>query len=77
VEAQNVPANKLARVYSYDMLGSFIAIPAGQIIVGPLAGVFGLRATLLGCTVAIVVPTLLAMADRSVSTLERGAPAVT
>jgi len=74
---ENVPANKLARVYSYDMLGSIIAVPAGQIIVGPLAEVFGLRATLLGCAVAIVVPTLLAMADRSVRTLERRAPAAT
>lgn len=71
---QNVPADKLARVYSYDMLGSLIAAPVGQIVVGPLAGVFGVRATLLGCAVAIVVPTLLAMADRSVRTLERQAP---
>jgi hypothetical protein len=45
---QNVPADKLARVYSYDMLGSLIAIPLGQVAVGPLAEIFGTRVTLIG-----------------------------
>ena len=26
---EHIPADKLARVYSYDMLGSFVAIPVG------------------------------------------------
>ena len=34
---EHVPADKLARVYSYDMLGSFVAIPLGQVVAGPLA----------------------------------------
>ena len=68
---ESVPADKLARVYSYDYLGSLIAIPLGQVAVGPLAELFGTRATLLGCAAAIVIPTLLAMADPSVRTLKR------
>jgi MFS family permease len=71
---QNVPADKLARVYSYDMLGSLIAVPVGQVVVAPLAGAFGLHATLLGCAAAIVVATVLALADRSVRTLKRQLP---
>ena len=43
---QNIPADRLARVYSCDILGSIIAVPVGQVVVGPLAGVSGLRATL-------------------------------
>ena len=34
---EHVPADKLARVYSYDMLGSFVAIPIGQVAAGPIA----------------------------------------
>ena len=34
---EHIPADKLARVYSYDMLGSFVAIPIGQVAAGPVA----------------------------------------
>ena len=44
---EHIPADKLARVYSYDALGSFVAIPAGQVAAGPLAAVVGTRAALL------------------------------
>jgi len=74
---QHIPADKLARVYSYDMLGSLIAAPLGQVAVGPLATVFGTRATLLGCAGAIVLPTLLAISDRSVRQLTRAETATT
>jgi hypothetical protein len=30
-------AQKLARVCSYDMLGSILAVPLGQVAAGPLA----------------------------------------
>ena len=32
---EHIPADKLARVYSYDAVGSFLAIPIGQIAAGP------------------------------------------
>ena len=34
---EHIPADTLARVYSYDMLGSFLAIPIGQVAAGPVA----------------------------------------
>lgn len=68
---QNVPADRLARVYSYDAVGSFIAIPVGEIAVGPLAGHIGLRPTLLGCATAICLATVLALSTSSVRDLRR------
>ena len=44
---ENVPDEMLSRAYSYDMLGSFVAIPVGQLAFGPLADVFGTQDVLL------------------------------
>lgn len=73
---QHVPADRLARVYSYDAVGSFVAIPVGEAAVGPLAGLVGLRPTLLGCAAAICIATLAASSSSSVRNLRR-APADT
>ena len=67
---EHIPADKLARVYSYDALGSFVAIPIGQIAAGPLADAVGARPALLICAVVIVVSTLGMLLSRSVRTLE-------
>ncbi|GAA2625310.1 MFS transporter [Dactylosporangium fulvum] len=48
---EHVPGEMLARVYSYDILGSILAVPVGQIAAGPLAEHFGTRTTLLGAAV--------------------------
>lgn len=42
----NVPEHQLSRVYSFDQLGSFLAMPIGQVVVGPLALVLGTDVTL-------------------------------
>ncbi len=68
---QHVPADRLARVYSYDAVGSFVAIPVGEVAVGPLAGLVGLRSTLLGCAGAICLATALALSTASVRDLQR------
>ena len=68
---QHVPADRLARVYSYDAVGSFIAIPLGEVAVGPLAGLVGLRPTLLGCAAAICLATALTLSTTSVRDLQR------
>jgi len=71
---QNIPPAVLARVYSYDAVGSFIAIPAGEILVGPLAHTFGTTPVLLGCAAVIAVASLAALSIRSVRGLEVGPP---
>lgn len=63
---ENVPPDRLARVYSYDALGSYLAIPVGEVAVGPVAERVGLAPTLLGCAALVVVATLLALASREV-----------
>ncbi|GAA4544149.1 MFS transporter [Amycolatopsis samaneae] len=68
---ENVPADKLARVYSYDMLGSFIALPLGEISVGPLMEHFGREATLTGGGVLVVLATAAALGSRQVRDLVR------
>jgi hypothetical protein len=68
---ENVPSEKLARVYSYDMLGSMVALPAGQLAVGPVAAAAGAGPTLVGCAVLIVVVTVAALVSREVRTLRR------
>lgn len=66
---QHVTPERLARVYSYDMLGSFLAIPVGQIAVGPLAEHVGIQRALLGCAAIILVATCLALSTSSVRQL--------
>jgi MFS family permease len=67
---EHIPADKLARVYSYDALGSLIAIPIGQVAAGPLADVVGARTALLIASGVIVASVLGMLLSRSVRTLE-------
>ncbi|WP_241999074.1 MULTISPECIES: hypothetical protein [Kribbella] len=41
---QHIPLDQISRVASYDMLGSFIASPIGQLAVGYLAAVLSIKA---------------------------------
>jgi MFS family permease len=68
---QHIPGNVLSRVSSYDALGSFVFIPLGLVIAGPLAARFGVTETLwifLGIGVASIGAALL---SRDVRTLRR------
>jgi MFS family permease len=71
---ENVPPEKLARVYSYDMLGSFIAMPLGQIAAGPLAEHAGRSATLFGGAALIVGATAIVLLNPQVRGLVRHTP---
>jgi MFS family permease len=71
---EHVPADKLARVYSYDMVGSFVAIPLGEMLVGPISGAAGVRATLIGAFVLTVLASLAMVSSRSVRTLRHELP---
>jgi MFS family permease len=66
---QHVPADSLARAYSYDMLGSLVATPLGEVLAGPLATHFGARATVLGAAVLAGAAIVAALAVRAVRDL--------
>lgn len=51
----HIPPEKLARVYAYDAMGSFIAIPVGELAVGPLAAHFGSSNVLIASAIAVVI----------------------
>lgn len=68
---QQVPPHLLSRVYAYDALGSLIAIPIGQILAGPAAGLLGLREAVVLCAVVIMVAGVAATAVPAVRRLER------
>lgn len=68
---QHIPIDKLSRVSSYDMLGSFIAGPIGQLAVGYLAAVTSIKLVeLYGAAIHIVVVAL-TLAVPSVWRLQR------
>jgi MFS family permease len=68
---QQIPQDRLSRVYSYDALGSFAFIPIGAAVAGPLAAVLGLRTTLLGGAGLILLCTLGMLAVGDVRSLRR------
>ncbi len=68
---QEIPAEKLSRVYSYDALGSFALIPLGLAVAGPISEVFGTRPTILGAAAISTTVTLAVLLVRDVRTLPR------
>lgn len=66
---EHVPEEKLARVYSYDALGSFVAIPVGQVVIGPLALAVGNRAAVTIAAGVALLSVIGMLASRSVRTL--------
>ncbi|MDM4762388.1 MFS transporter [Galbitalea sp. SE-J8] len=65
----HIPADRLARVYSYDALGSFAAMPIGEALIGPVATTVSTPIALLACGAAIVLATAAAMTQRSIRSL--------
>jgi MFS family permease len=68
---EHVPEEMLSRAYSYDMLGSFVAMPVGPIVVGPLAAAYGVQHVLLVGGVVYLVVSLAALLSREVRDLPR------
>lgn len=62
----HIPPAALSRVYSYDMIGSFAAIPLGETLVGPVAHAVGTTPTLLGCAAVIVLAAAAAASTKAV-----------
>jgi MFS family permease len=68
---QHIPRRVLSRVNSYDALGSFVFIPLGLVIAGPLADRFGVTNTLWGFLAVGFVSIGGALLSRDVRTLRR------
>lgn len=68
----HIPPEKLARVYAYDAVGSFVAIPFGELIAGPLAIQYGTSNVLLVSAVAVVIATAGACLVPAIRRLESG-----
>jgi predicted MFS family arabinose efflux permease len=67
--ARHIPPDRLARVSSYDVLGSVLAMPVGAIVVGPLAASIGVPLTEYGAAFLILVASVLALMSREVRSL--------
>jgi hypothetical protein len=63
---QQVPEAARARVSSYDALGSFILIPLGTAVAGPVASAIGIKETLIAAGVISVLTNLIVIAQPSV-----------
>jgi MFS family permease len=68
---ENIDDSMLSRAYSYDALGSFVAMPVGQLLYGPLGATFGYRDVLVASGILYAVVALLTLGSRSVRDLRR------
>ncbi len=68
---EHVPEDMLSRAFSYDMLGSVMAIPVGPLVFGPLGAAFGFHDVLVVSGIAYAVISLLTLSSRSVRGLRR------
>ena len=70
---QEISQEKLSRVSAYDALGSFVLIPLGVAVAGPVAQAIGTRETILGAAALSLTVTLAVLLVRDVRTIERHA----
>jgi MFS family permease len=69
VMQEQIPAEALSRVYSYDMLGSIVFIPLGAALAGPIADRIGLAETLVGAAAITIGATALVLLVTDVRSL--------
>jgi hypothetical protein len=70
---ENIDGSLLSRASSYDALGSFVAIPLGQMLFGPLGDAFGARPVIIASAIAYGLTVLLVLGSRSVRDMRRAA----
>ena len=68
---EHVEEDMLSRAYSYDALGSWVAMPVGQLAFGPLAATFGYEEVLVVSGVVYLAVCGLTLLSRSVRDLPR------
>jgi len=64
-----IPPGMLARVSSYDALGSMSAMPLGALLAGPLAAAIGVSTTQFAAAAVIVIASALALIPREIWTI--------
>ncbi len=67
--ARNIPPDKLARVSSYDVLGTVMAMPVGALIAGPLGTMIGISSAQYAAAAAIIIASALALIPRDIRTM--------
>ncbi|GLY28233.1 MFS transporter [Kineosporia sp. NBRC 101731] len=68
---QEIPPDKLARVFAFDHLGSFVMRPLGLAVAGPIAGAFGENTWLYVAAAVMAGTSFLALMPASVRALRR------
>jgi MFS family permease len=68
---QHIPDEKLSRVSSYDVLGSFALIPVGVAVMGPISNSIGVADTLMGAALIVVLATIAVISVSDVRNLRR------
>lgn len=68
---QEIPQERLSRVYSYDAFGSWVFIPLGLAVAGPIADAVGIGAALVGAGLLSLGATLAVLLVRDVRELRR------
>ncbi|WP_329257163.1 MFS transporter [Streptomyces pseudovenezuelae] len=66
---EQIPEDRLARVYAYDDLGSYLALPLAQFAAGPAALLLGLQTTLYAAAALIPLATLAMVSTPSIRAL--------
>jgi predicted MFS family arabinose efflux permease len=70
-----IPSDKIARVASYDALGSMAAMPAGALIAGPLSAAIGVPSTQFAAAALMAVASAVTLFPRDIRTIRSAAPA--
>ena len=68
---QQIAPERLSRVSSYDLLGSFVLVPVGTIVIGPLAHAIGASDALWAAAFVVVGATTAVLAVADVRGLRR------
>ena len=68
---QQIPEHAQSRVSSYDALGSFVVMPVGQVLAGPLAAAVGLQTAIWIAVATFLAAEGACLLVRDVRTLER------
>lgn len=71
---QNIQEDRLARVYAFDIVGSFVARPLGLALTGPVAEAVGFDRWLVIVAIVMGGSSLIALLSRDVRRLERADP---